>query len=119
MTMTISRTDLARRTREAIEYAQRGQTVFIESYGAEQAAIMDARDYHLLRAAAVYRSQPLTPVNSPDATPRGLTDTDIENALEKHFSAKDVVSHILRPRIILYTTTSLAEKCFSSAFSVV
>ena len=79
MTMTISRTDLARRTREAIEYAQRGQTVFIESYGAEQAAIMDARDYHLLRAAAVYRSQPLTPVNSPDATPRGLTDTDIEN----------------------------------------
>ena len=64
MTMTISRTDLARRTREAIEYAQRGQTVFIESYGAEQAAIVDARDYHLLRAAAIYRSQPLTPVNS-------------------------------------------------------
>ena len=79
MTMTISRTDLARHTREAIEHAQRGQTVFIESYGAEQAAIVDARDYHLLRAAAIYRCQPLTPVNNPDAAPRGLTDMEIQN----------------------------------------
>lgn len=78
MTMTISRTDLARRTREAIENTQRGQTIFIESYGAEQAVIVDARDYHLLRAAAVYRSQPLAPVNNPEATPRGLTEMEIK-----------------------------------------
>jgi polyferredoxin len=31
-----------------------------------------------------------------------------ENALAKHFSAKDVATHILRPRIILYTVILVA-----------
>jgi len=34
---------------------------------------------------------------------RGLIRYTTENALAKHFSAKDVVGHILRPRIIVYT----------------
>ncbi len=60
MTLTISRTDLACRMREAIEHAQRGEAVFIESYGTEQAAIIDAKEYHLLRAVALYRNRPLS-----------------------------------------------------------
>ncbi len=78
MTLTISRTDLARRTREAIEQARRGQAVFIESYGAEQVAIVDALDYHLLRAVAGYRSQPPAPVSNPEMTPRGLTEATVQ-----------------------------------------
>ena len=78
MTMTISRTDLARRTREAIEHAQRGGTVFIESYGTEQAAIIDAKEYHLLRAVAVYRNRPLALVTHAEATPRGLAEDEVQ-----------------------------------------
>jgi hypothetical protein len=78
MAMTISRTDLARRTRETIEQARRGHVVFVESYGAEQVAIVDAQDYHLLRAVAAYRSQPPAPIDDPAAAPRGLTETVVQ-----------------------------------------
>lgn len=81
MTMTISRTDLARRTRETIELARRGQAVFVESYGAEQVAIVDALDYHLLRAVAAYRSQPLAPISSPEMAPRGLADVAVQERM--------------------------------------
>ncbi len=78
MTMTISRTDLARRTREALEHAQRGETVFIESYGTEQAAIIDAKEYYLLRAVAMHRHRPLAPVTSVETAPRGLTEDEVQ-----------------------------------------
>lgn len=48
------------------------------------------------------------PVMDKIGKPRGLIRYTTENALEKHFSAKDVVSHILRPRIILYTSILVA-----------
>jgi len=76
--MTISRTDLARRTREMIEQARRGHVVFVESYGAEQVAIVDAQDYHLLRAVAAYCSQPSAPINDSAAVPRGLTEVILQ-----------------------------------------
>ena len=82
MTLTISRTDLARRTRDAIEHAQRGETVFIESYGAEQAAIVDARDYRLLRAVAVFQSRPLAPATDPTATPQGLSEQEVQRRVD-------------------------------------
>lgn len=78
MTLTISRTDLARRTREALEHAQRGETVLIESYGAEQAAIIDAREYYLLRAVATHRNRPLAPVTHAETAPRGLTEDEVQ-----------------------------------------
>lgn len=78
MTLTISRTDLARRTREALEHARRGETVFIESYGAEQAAIIDAREYYLLRAVATHRNRPLAPVTHAETAPRGLTEDEVQ-----------------------------------------
>jgi polyferredoxin len=40
--------------------------------------------------------------------PRGLIRYTTENALEKHLTPKEVVAHILRPRIILYTTILVA-----------
>jgi predicted HTH domain antitoxin len=78
MTLTISRTDLARRTREAIEHAQRGEAVFIESHGTEQAAIIDAKEYYLLRAVALYRNRPLAPVTDTETVPRGLTEDEVQ-----------------------------------------
>ena len=52
MAVLISRTDLARKTREILEVVLRGQTVIVESYGQEQVVLLDALDYHILRAAA-------------------------------------------------------------------
>lgn len=48
------------------------------------------------------------PVMDKVGKPRGLIRYTTENALAKHFTAKDVISHILRPRIVLYTTILVA-----------
>ncbi len=48
------------------------------------------------------------PVMDKVGLPRGLIRYTTENALAKHFSAKEVVGHILRPRIIVYTVILLA-----------
>ena len=48
----ISKTDLARRTRQIVNQARRGGAVIVESYGEEQVAILDAADYRCLRAVA-------------------------------------------------------------------
>jgi len=50
----VSRTDLARRTREIVDKVRRGQVTFVESYGEEQAVLLDAVDYRILRALADY-----------------------------------------------------------------
>lgn len=56
-TATFSRTDLTRRTREILELVKRGQTAVIESYGEEQAVLLDPLDYRLLRALASLASE--------------------------------------------------------------
>jgi len=48
------------------------------------------------------------PVMDKVGLPRGLIRYTTENALAKHFTSKDVVGHILRPRIILYTVILMA-----------
>jgi cytochrome c oxidase accessory protein FixG len=48
------------------------------------------------------------PVMDKVGLPRGLIRYTTENALEQHFSPKDILAHILRPRIILYTTILVA-----------
>ena len=78
---TISRTDLARSTRQTIEQARRGQTILVRSYGEEQVAIIDALDYRLLRAAALYRAQPDAPAHETTAIPQGLAESDVEAAV--------------------------------------
>lgn len=51
-TTTYSRTDLTRRTREILESVRRGQAAVIESYGEEQAVLLDPLDYRLLLGLA-------------------------------------------------------------------
>jgi hypothetical protein len=65
MVVTISRTDLARRTREVMEQVRSGHTVIVHSYGGDQIVLMDMLDYHLLRAYAAYTSA---------SQPEGLPD---------------------------------------------
>lgn len=77
----ITRTDLARSTRQAIERARRGQTIIVESYGEEQVAIVDAIDYRLLRAVASYQPDPNAPFQNEDADPRGLAAEEVEAAV--------------------------------------
>lgn len=48
------------------------------------------------------------PVMDKVGLPRGLIRYTTENALEKHFTPKEVVGHILRPRVILYTGVLVA-----------
>jgi len=47
------------------------------------------------------------PVMEKVGKPRGLIRYTTENALAQHFGPKDVVGHIVRPRILLYSTILL------------
>lgn len=57
------------------------------------------------------------PVMDKLGKPRGLIRYTTENALEKHFGATEVVGHIMRPRIILYTAI-LILICAATAWSL-
>lgn len=50
--VTYSRTDLARKTREILDSVHRGEPAVIESYGEEQAILLDPLDYRLLQGLA-------------------------------------------------------------------
>ena len=85
---TISKTDLARRTRQVVDQARRGRTIIVESYGEEQVAILDILDYRLLRAVAVYhavspqeRAQTPAPIRDETLAPRGLTEEQVQQAI--------------------------------------
>jgi len=47
-----SRTDLARKTREILESVRRGHLAVIESYGEQQAILLEPLDFRLLQAVA-------------------------------------------------------------------
>ena len=82
---TISKTDLARRTRQIVDRARRGDTILVESYGEEQVVVMDAIDYRILRAAAAYRTLPTqpSPLSDPAVEPLGLTSAEVERAVHE------------------------------------
>jgi prevent-host-death family protein len=77
----VSRTDLARNTRGVIELVRRGRPVVVESYGEEQIVLLDVLDYRLLQAAASYPRGRQAPVNTPGMAPRGLTETELVQAM--------------------------------------
>jgi prevent-host-death family protein len=54
MMVTVSRTDLARNTRQIVEQVRQGHPVIVESYGQEQIVLLDALDYRILRALVDY-----------------------------------------------------------------
>ena len=81
-TNVIGKTDLARRTRQVLDRVRRGQTIIVESYGEEEAAIVSIVDYRLLRAATAYQNRPArpTPVNDKSLAARGLTEQVVRTA---------------------------------------
>ena len=72
----ISKTDLARRTRQVVAQVRRGEMVIVESYGQEEVALIDILDYRLLRAVTAYQTLPPhpAPVRDRALAPRGLED---------------------------------------------
>lgn len=50
----VSKTDLARNTREIVERVRNGQTIIVKSYGEEQIVLLDALDYRILKASSGY-----------------------------------------------------------------
>jgi prevent-host-death family protein len=84
-TATISKTDLARRTRQVVDRVRRGDTIVVESYGQEQAVVMDAMDYRVLRAVTAYHSLPPhpAPANDPAIQPAGLSEEEVERAVRE------------------------------------
>lgn len=52
--VAISRTDLARNTREILDQVRHGQTIVVQSYGQEQIVMLDALDYRLMQAVVAY-----------------------------------------------------------------
>lgn len=81
----ISKTELARHTRQVVDRARRGGTIIVESYGEEQVVVMDATDYRILRAVVAYQSLPPhpAPVNDPEIEPAGLTEAEVERAAQE------------------------------------
>jgi prevent-host-death family protein len=75
-TSTISKTDLARRTRQVVDQARRGNTIIVESYGDEQVVVVDAADYRLLRAVVAYFVLPQAA--DPTSQPAELSEADVE-----------------------------------------
>jgi len=63
MTLTISRTELARNTREVLEQVRKGSPVVVESYGEEQVILLDAMDYRLMRSLVNYAVTKIAPNN--------------------------------------------------------
>jgi prevent-host-death family protein len=100
---TISKTDLARKTREVFHTVQHGQTVIVENHGQPEAAILDIADYYILLASARYHTQ--SPQIAPD---QGLAEESI-----KGLTAQDlydvVIAHYLGEAISLSRAAELLE----------
>ena len=94
-TMTISRTELARNTRQTVERVRRGETILVKSFGEEQIAMLDIHDYRLLRAVANYKARPQAPVAHQEEAPAGLDDARVEEAWNQQGpqAAWDLVIH--------------------------
>ena len=78
MAVAVSKTDLARNTREIVEQVRHGQTVIVQSYGEEQIVLLDALDYRLLLAVVAHA---LGQDNNPSSEP-------ISETIQQYLGAK-------------------------------
>ena len=86
----ISRTELARNTRQTVDRVRRGETILVKSFGDEQIALLDIHDYRLLQAAARYHARQ----RHSDAAPAGLDRARVEEAWQQGPQAAwDMVIH--------------------------
>ncbi len=90
-TATISRTELARNTRQTVDRVRRGETILVKSFGEEQIALLDIHDYRLLQAAARYHGRQRT----QNEAPAGLDGAQVEEAWNQQGpqAAWDLVIH--------------------------
>lgn len=68
MLVTISRTDLARNTREVIDQVRKGHTVFVQSYGEDQIVLLDILDYRILKGLVDYALRETNNLQTTDAS---------------------------------------------------
>lgn len=98
---TISKTDLARKTRQVFHAIQRGQTVIVENHGQPEAAILDIADYYILLAAVRYHAQP------PQVAPDEGIDEEAVEALPVQECYDLVIAHYLAESISLSRAAEL------------
>lgn len=84
-TVTIRKTDLARRARQVVDRARRGDVVIVESFGEEQVAVLDALDYRILQAVVAYYSLPPhpSPATDPTLEMAGLSEEELAQAVHQ------------------------------------
>jgi predicted HTH domain antitoxin len=68
MQVTISRTDLARNTREIVDQVRKGHTIFVQSYGEDQIVLLDLLDYKILKALVDYALQETNQLQAGDVS---------------------------------------------------
>lgn len=66
MQVTISRTDLARNTREIVDQVRKGDTIFVQSYGEDQIVLLVLLDYRILKALVGYALQESSDLQADD-----------------------------------------------------
>lgn len=100
----VSKTDLARHTRQVISTVQRGHTAVIESHGEPEAAIVDITDFRILRAVMRYCSQqPEIDVTG------GLTDDAVAALSDFQERYNLVMAHYLAGAISLSRAAELLD----------
>jgi prevent-host-death family protein len=100
----ISKTDLARNTREVLNIVMRGQTALIESHGKPEAAIIDIIDYLILRAVMRYHVRP--PQIDMDA---GLSDAEVGAVTDLQARHNLVLAYYLADAISLSRAAELLD----------
>ena len=98
----VSKTDLARNTRQVLNTVMRGQTALIESHGKPEAAIIDIMDYLIVRAVLRYHARP--PQIDVDA---GLTDAAAAGAPDLPARYNLILAHYLADAISLSRAAEL------------
>lgn len=98
------KTELARKTRQIIRTAQRGQTVVIEHHGQPEVVILDIADYYILRALAHFYAHP-----PQIETSSGLSDETITSLDAIQAKYDRVLAYYLADEISLSRAAELLE----------
>ena len=98
----VSRTELARNTRQVLSDVQRGRTLMIQSHGKTEAALLDIEDYLLLRGTMRAFAEP---TNADIA--QGLSAEDVESVDEIEDQYALVLEHYFARSISLNRAAEL------------
>ena len=99
----VSKTDLARNTRQVMREVQRGYTILVESHGHAEAAIMDILDYRIVRAFLAYHARP------PQVDPQGIDAEKLAKMDDPQQVYDLVLAHYLAGAISLGRVAELLD----------